>query len=505
VQVPRPAPWPAAGAGRIMSCVPAPDQEEVSLRFPTVLSVLVLAGACGTGAPAGPPAPGPVPAPPPAAAAPLAPLPQGVVPSRENPRIHEIVRAVSAARLESDVRTLVGFHTRHTLSDTLSATRGIGAARRWLFQEFERISRGCGGCLEVRYVSEIIPGDPASRIRDPIDVVNVVAIQRGRTHPDHVVFVMGHYDSRVTDVMDATSFAPGANDDASGTVATLEAARVLSRHAFDNTIVYAALAGEEQGLFGGRILADWTTAQGWRVEGVLNNDIIGNTEGITGIVDNTTVRVMAPGLPPTTDAEQLNRILRMGGELDNPSRQLARYVKRIGDLYFPTLDVLMIYRLDRFGRGGDHTPMFLAGFPSVRLTETHENYTRQHQDVRVENGIRYGDLPEGMDFPYLARVTALNAAALASLAWAPPAPTGVAIAGAVRPSTTLRWQPVAAPDLAGYRVYWRAPTAPTWEHSRWAGDVTELTLENVVIDNHFFGVAAVDREGNESRIVFPMP
>ncbi|HEX5725940.1 MAG TPA: M28 family metallopeptidase [Longimicrobiaceae bacterium] len=420
-------------------------------------------------------------------------------------RLHEIARAPSAARIEADIRRLAAFGTRHTLSDTVSPTRGIGAARRWLFAEFQRISQACGGCLEVRYVGDLVRGDSAGRIPRDTRVVNVVAIQRGRADPGRYVLMAGHYDSRVTNALDSVSEAPGANDDASGVAGVLEAARVLSAHRFDGSIVYAALAGEEQGLHGGQILAKHAKDNGWRIEGVLNNDIIGNTRGITGAADNTVVRLFGPGIPPTANAAELRRILTTGGELDGPSRQLMRYVDRVADLYTPTLDVMMIYRLDRFGRGGDHSAFFNEGFPAVRFTELYEDYTRQHQDLRVENGIRYGDVPDAVDFAYTARITALNAASLASLAWAPPSPDTVAIRGGVSPHTTLRWSAVRAPDLAGYRIYWRAPEAAQWQHSRWVGNVTEFTLENVVIDNWFFAVAAVDAEGHESRPVFPVP
>ncbi|HEX8692628.1 MAG TPA: M28 family metallopeptidase [Longimicrobium sp.] len=430
---------------------------------------------------------------------------QGEAVSGEDPRIREIAGAPSAARVEADIRRLAGFGTRHTLSDTVSRTRGIGAARRWLFDEFQRISRACGDCLEVRYVDSIIPGRPNTRIPTDTRVVDVVAIQRGRTDPNRYVLITAHYDSRVTDVMDATSDAPGANDDASGVAAALEAARVLSRYRFDASIVYAPLAGEEQGLNGGEILARFAKDNGWNIAGVLNNDIIGNTRGQNGVTDNRTARVFGPGIPPTATQAELRRILTTGGELDTPSRQLMRYVDRVADRYVPNFDVLPIYRLDRFGRGGDHTPFFNLGFPAVRLTETWEDYTRQHQNLRVENGIRYGDVPDEVDFGYVARMTALNAAALASLAWAPPAPDSVTVAGGVSPSTTLRWKPVSAPDLAGYRVYWREPTSAQWQWSRWVGNVTEAVLENIVIDNYFFGVAAVDREGHESLPVFPLP
>jgi Zn-dependent M28 family amino/carboxypeptidase len=426
-------------------------------------------------------------------------------PGSENPRIHEIVRAVQPARIERDVRALAGFGTRHTLSDTVSPTRGIGAARRWIFDEYTRISRECGGCLEVRYVSEVIPGNPQSRITVDTRVVDVIAIQRGQTDPDRYVLVQGHYDSRATDVMNATADAPGANDDASGTSVAIEAARVLSKHRFDATIVYAALAGEEQGLNGAQILTRYAQATGWRIAGVLNNDIVGNTRGIGGQASNTVMRVFSPGIPVDAPDAELRRFLYSGGELDLPARQLARYVDRTADRYVPDLDVEVIYRLDRFGRGGDHTPFFQAGFPAVRLTEMYEDYTRQHQDLRTENGIVYGDVPDRVDYVYTGKITALNAASLASLAWAPAAPDSVTIRGALSANTTLRWKPVAAADLAGYRVYWRRATSPTWDYSRWVGNVAEATLEGIIIDNYFFGVAAVDGDGNESLVVFPAP
>jgi hypothetical protein len=429
--------------------------------------------------------------------------PAAVVPSFEDPRIHAIVDSASARRIERDIRTLVAFGTRHTMSDTLSATRGIGAARRWIFDEFTRISRACGGCLEVRYVADIVKGDSTTRIKQDVNVVNVVAIQRGRTDPNRYVLLSGDIDSRVTDVMNATAESPGANDNASGIAATLEAARLLTRHRPDASIVYAALSGEEQGLFGGEILARVAKREGWRLEAVINNDMVGNISGIDGVVENTMARVFAPGLPPTTTPQELRRILTTGGELDVPSRQLARYIDRVADVYFPNLDVEIIYRLDRYGRGGHHTPFFNEGFPAVRLMEAHEDYTRQHQDLRTENGVAYGDVIEGVDFEYAAAMTALDAATLISLAWAPPSPDSVTIRGAVRPSPTLRWKAVSAPDLLGYRIYWRRPTDPNWTRSRFVGNVTEHTLENVIIDNWFFGVAAVDREGHESLVVAP--
>lgn len=442
-----------------------------------------------------------------AAAAQQAPSSPGAGPPGDDPRLREIAAATQPARMEADIRHLVSFGTRHTLSDTVSRTRGIGAARRWLFDEFTRISQACGGCLEVMYVGDVVPGStaPGSRIPRDTRVVNVVAIQRGTADPNRFVIVQGHYDSRVTDVMDSTSDAPGANDDASGVAVALEAARVLTKYRFGGSIVYAALAGEEQGLNGSEIFARYAKAQGWSIEGVLNNDIVGNSRGMTGAVDNTRARVFGPGIPATATQAELRRYLVTGGELDTPSRELMRYVDEIARRYVNNLDVMMFYRLDRYGRGGDHTPFFQQGYPAVRVTEMYEDYTRQHQNLRTENGIRYGDTPDMVDYGYAAKMAGMNAATLASLAWAPPAPDSVTIAGAVTPNTVLRWRAVQSQNLAGYRIYWREPESATWQYSRWVGNVTQATLANVVIDNYFFAVAAVDREGHESRPVYPSP
>jgi Zn-dependent M28 family amino/carboxypeptidase len=412
---------------------------------------------------------------------------------------------VSAERIAADVRALVGFGTRHTLSDTLSATRGIGAARRWIKTQFDRIGEECGGCLEVRYVAEVFPaGAPRLRPDRPTDVVNVIAIQRGQADPGRVVLMSGDIDSRISDGMNFTDSAPGANDNASGIAGTLEAARVLTRHRFRGTIIYAALAGEEQGLYGGRTVAAMLRDSGFDVQAVLNNDMIGNIEGVSGITENTTARVFSDGTPPTeTEAERLAR-RATGGEVDGVSRQLARYVDAIADRYLPTLDVLMIYRLDRFGRGGHHRPFADLGFPAVRIMETNENYDRQHQDIRVENGAAYGDVLEGVDFDYAAKLTALNAATLAALASAPGPPREVRVCGAVSPAARLAWEPSAdSAAVAGYRVYWRLTDRSTWDRSRWVGPETAHTFTGLVIDNYFFGVAAVGPDGHESVVVFP--
>lgn len=426
-----------------------------------------------------------------------------VPPPSSNPQLQAIATAPSAARIEADVRTLVSFGTRHTLSETRSDTRGIGAARRWIRKEFERISRDCGGCLEVREVSGMVSGE--KRIPDPVEVVNVIAIQRGTADPNRYVIMSGDIDSRVSDVMNATADSPGANDNASGIAGTLEAARVLSKYKFPGSIVYAALSAEEQGLFGGKILAEQARKEGWRIEAVLNNDMIGNIAGINGVTDNTTARVFAEGTRATETPKEATERRYTGGELDSPTRNLARYIDRMGE-WVPNLDVMMVYRLDRFGRGGHHRPFNDLGYPAVRVMETNEHYDRQHQDLRTENGRVYGDTLEGVDFAYAAKLTALNAVSLAGMAWAPPPPAGVQIDGEVSADTTLKWaRPSAAqaPNLAGYRVYWRLTTDPQWSHSVYVGDVAAHTLKNVVIDNYFFGVAAVARDGTESPVVFP--
>ena len=422
-------------------------------------------------------------------------------PPVDDPRIRAIVSAVSAQRLEADLRKLVSFETRHTASDTISTTRGIGAARRWIKAEFDRISTACGGCLEVSYVSEMWRG---ARLAKPTNVVSVIAIQRGTTDPDRYLVMSGHFDTRNSDPLNATDPAPGANDDGSGTVAVIEAARVLSKHKFNGTIVYATLAGEEQGLNGGETLARMAKSQNWRLTGVLNNDIVGNTRGQDGISEDTTVRVFSEGTPPTeTEAERLRRRFT-GGEVDGISRQLARYIDRTAARYVPGIDVWLIYRLDRYGRGGDHRAFADEGFPAVRFSETHEHYDRQHQNVRVENGVPYGDVIEGVNFPYLAKVTAVNAASLAGLAWAPGAPRTVRITGGVRPAAQMTWQaPSDSAHVLGYRVYWRRTDSPTWDFSEWVGPATSHTFTGRVIDNFFFGVASVGRDGHESVVVFP--
>jgi Zn-dependent M28 family amino/carboxypeptidase len=412
-----------------------------------------------------------------------------------------IADAVDAQALHATIEKLVGFGTRHTLSDTVSATRGIGAARRWAQARFEAISRECGGCLEIVTPSQKVTG---KRAPNGVEIVDVVAIQRGTADPDRVVAITGHIDSRVTDVMDATHDAPGADDDASGTAAVLESARVLSKRKFAATIVYGVLSGEEQGLYGGKVLADYAKAQGWRVEADLNNDIVGNTHGGDGVNDNGTIRVFSEGTKALETPEQAGRRRYNGSELDSPSRNLARFVAGLAERHLVNLRVNMVYRTDRYGRGGDQVEFLEHGFPALRFTEPHEDYRNEHQDLRTENGVRYGDSIDRVDFDYLAQVTRLNAITLAALANAPAPVQGVQIGGAVTTDTVMTWTP--QPGVAHYRVWWRDTTAPQWQHSRTyaAGiDPGHAVLKNIDLDDFFFGVSAVSPEGWESPVTFP--
>ncbi len=436
-------------------------------------------------------------------AAPAAAQPGATAPPPFDPAIQAMVDSVSADRIEADVRTMVGFGTRHTLSDTTSDERGVGAARSWLKAEFEQISEACGGCLEVMYQRTVVPAGETERIPSATPVYNVVAIQRGTEHPERYVLMGGHLDSRVSSIMDSTSRAPGANDDASGVAGAVEAARVLSQHEFASSIVYVGYTGEEQGLFGSTHAAEVAVEENWTMAGILNNDMIGNIEGIDGVIENNTFRVFAQRRPP--DLHEDSWATRyFGGENDGPSRQLARYVATQAETYVRHLEPILIYRLDRFGRGGDQMPFADRGFPAVRVMETHENYNRQHQDLRTENGIEYGDTIDGVNFDYAAKLTGVNVATMASIAAGPPRPDSVRIGGAVSSSTTLAWDPVDHDDLAGYKVYWRRTAAARWQQNEFVpAGTTRHTLENVVIDNWLFGVAAVDQDGHESPVVFP--
>jgi Zn-dependent M28 family amino/carboxypeptidase len=407
--------------------------------------------------------------------------------------------APDPAALRASVSKLVSFGTRHTLSSPTDPKRGIGAARAWVAAEFLRIGKGCGNCITVYQPHARFQNDRAPQ---GVDIVDVLGIQKGTGDPSHVVIVAGHIDSRVTDVMNVTSDAPGANDDASGVALVIEAARILSREKHDATIIYAALSGEEQGLFGGQLLASTAKARGWHVAAMLNNDIVGNTVGVDGRVVSDRVRVFSEGIQAAADAPALNHTRASGGEDDSPSRALA---KTVGGIATATpaigLEALLVRRPDRFGRGGDHSPMLDAGFPAIRFSVGVENYDAQHQDLRTENGKVYGDTIDRMDFPYLARVTALNIAALRQIADAPPAPEGVSAAGALATDTTITWK--AVPGAAGYRVRWRRADKSEWENMKdFPATATQAVLKTIIIDDNFAGVSALSTGGSESIATF---
>ena len=415
--------------------------------------------------------------------------------------IYSIIDQVSAERIEQDITSLVNFGTRHTLSDTLSNKTGIGAARRWIKKSFENTAANCGDCLEVFYQGNLVKKGTNGRIVKDVNIVNVVAIQRGSKYPNKFIIMSGDIYSRVSDPTDYTSTSPGANDNASGMAGTLEAARVLSKYTFENSIIYVGLSGEEQGLFGGKGLAEYAKAQGWEIIGILNNDMIGNITGVDGTVSNTDFRIFSEPVPPTETERERNARRFYGGEVDGISRQLARHIHKQVKKYMPEMNPMLIYRLDRFGRGGHHRPFNDAGFAGVRIMEAHENYTQQHQDIREEGGIAYGDVLEHVNFDYAAKLTAVNAISLASLAWAPTPPETVALGGAVAPAATFSWD--AVPGAVGYKIYWRDTTSPTWDMSRNVGNVTSFTLKGMVVDNYFFGVSAVGQNGQESVVKFP--
>ncbi len=427
-------------------------------------------------------------------------------PPGEQPALYDIAAAISPAELQANDTKLVSFGTRNTLSDTKSDNRGIGAAERWVKSRFEQISKDCGGCLEIITPSQVFKGERAPK--DGVEVMDVVAIQKGTTDPDRYIVMTGHVDSRRSDVMDATNDAPGADDDGSGTSAVIEAARVLSKYKFRATVVYSVDAGEEQGLYGGQVIANYALAHHWYVEADLNNDIMGNSHGQDGIVDNTSVRVFSEGTRALETPKEAAYRRYHGGELDSPSRNVARFMQVLGDKYVPNWHVMLVYRTDRYGRGGDQVAFNELGFPAVRVTEANEDFTHQHQDVRVENGVHYGDVLSGVDFDYLAKVTAMNAITLAAMAWAPAPPVSFDIASDPAPGlsggvdTLLKWKSPAA-DAAAFNVHWRHTTDPQWTQSRFAGDTQAYTLKDVSIDDYFFGVSSVSADGFESPVEFP--
>lgn len=428
---------------------------------------------------------------------------QNQAPPQVDLRLYEIIQEISADSIEADIQRLVNFGTRNTFSDTISETRGIGAARRFIKADFERISKVCNNCLEVFYQKDFVTKEESERVPKDAWVVNVAAIQKGEKYPNRYVIMTGDIDSRSGNTIDFTSDAPGANDNASGMAGVMEAARVLSKYKFDSSIIYLGLSGEEQGLFGGKGFAKMAKEMGWEIIGVLNNDMIGNIKGVDGVIDNRSFRIFSEPVSPTETEKERTMRRYYGGEVDGISRQLARYVHQTTQTYMPEMNPMMIYRLDRFGRGGHHKPFNDLGFPGIRIMEAHENYTQQHQDIRTENGIHYGDVIEHVNFNYAKKLTAVNAITLANLAWAPPAPKNVSIGGFVEPSAKLKWTFLEDLNIAGYKIYWRQTTSPQWEYSRYVGKVDHFTLEGIVIDNYLFGVAAVGKNGNESTVVFP--
>ncbi|MET3112809.1 hypothetical protein AAKU52_000527 [Pedobacter sp. CG_S7] len=423
-----------------------------------------------------------------------------------DPLISGMLAAVSAANLGQSVRKLVSFQTRHTLSDTLSKTTGIGAARSWIKSEFESYNKDNGGKLQVSYDSFVQAAD-GRRILKPVVLKNVMAILPGKATADkRMLMVCGHYDSRVTDIMNSKGFAPGANDDASGVAGVLELARVMSNQFFDITIVFVAMVGEEQGLYGAAHLAKRAREEGWDVQLLLNNDMIGNTYGMeTDLKDNSRVRVFSEGVPAaeTNEAAQLRQ--STGGENDGNARQAARYIKETGERYVDHLEVKLIYRKDRFLRGGDHTPFSAQGFTAVRITEMNEDFNRQHQDVRTEKGFKFGDLPEYVDYTYLQKITRLNLSVLANLGLAPAPPINpVLITSVLTNISAFKWTASAVgKDPAGYNILMRETTSPHWEKKFYfTATSAEIPYSK---DNYLFGLQAVDANGHESLIVVPKP
>ncbi|WP_426258402.1 M28 family metallopeptidase [Sphingomonas sp. DC1600-2] len=408
--------------------------------------------------------------------------------------------APDPARLKATVEKLVSFGTRHTLSSADDPVRGIGAARAWVAGEMTRIADACDGCITAANIARTFTN---ARAPNGVNVVDVLGFQQG-LDPKRVIIVGAHIDSRVSDAMDATHDAPGANDDGSGVALVLEAARILSKEKFRATIVYAVFSGEEQGLFGGTLLAETAKQRGWTVSAMLNNDIVGNTMGQNGVRVADRVRVFSEGIRATEDVPAQMARRGNGGEDDGPSRALAKAIDGVAGTLPGGLDVFVDRRPDRFGRGGDHEPFLKLGYPAVRFSVGAENWTQQHQDVRVENGIAYGDTVDKMDFPYLAKVTAINVATIRRLAAAPAAPEGVTVAGALSFDTTVKWKPVAG--AAAYRIHWRRNDAQDWQKSTDVpASATSTVLKDISVDDHFVGVGAVAANGAESLVTFAGP
>jgi hypothetical protein len=422
-----------------------------------------------------------------------------------DPTIAAAVKEISAARVQADIEKLVSFGTRSTLSAqdpaAIKAGRGVGAAREWLKSQLERYSKECGGCLEVK--TDAFVQEPADRIPKPTPLTNVYAILKG-SDPEsakRIVLVTGHYDSRNSENLNITDDAPGANDDASGTAVSLESARALSKLKLRATIIFLTVAGEEQGLNGAKHFAQMAREAGWNIEAVLDDDIVGGDR--SSGQDARVIRVFSEGIPVAADEKVPQQIRAVGGENDSPSRELARYILEVGHAYSPGVEPMLIFRPDRYLRGGDHSAFNAQGYAAVRFTEYRENFNHQHQNIRTENGTEYGDLLKFVDFDYVARVGRLNALTLAALAAAPAPPAEVKLVAAkLDNDSTLKWRP--SPGASGYEVLWRATTAPTWEHVQSVGDTTTTTLQ-ISKDNVVFAVRAVDKAGHRSLPVVPAP
>ena len=423
---------------------------------------------------------------------------------KPNAEIQKMLREISPKNIETTIRKLVSFGTRNTLSEQDNPTRGIGAARDYLFGEFQKISQECGNCLQVEKQTFLQP--KAARIPEPTNLTNVFAILKGTTNPERVYVVSGHYDSMCTSPTDAKCDAPGANDDASGTAAVVEMARVMSKRKFDATIVFMAVPGEEQGLLGAAYYAEQAKKNQVNIEAMFTNDIIGGVTSYKNSPDRQSVRVFAEGVPSDETEQQAETRRSVGGENDSATRQLGRFIKEVADVYSPKFRVQIVYRRDRYGRGGDHRPFLERGFAAVRFTEPNEDYTHQHQNLRTENNIFYGDTIEFVDFGYIANVTRVNVASLAVLALAPAKPknTGI-VTGRLTNDTDLKWDANTDADLAGYEIVWRDTISPFWTNSLFVGNVTAYTAKEMSKDNYFFGVRAVDKAGNKSPVSFPRP
>lgn len=418
--------------------------------------------------------------------------------------IQKMLKEISAKNIEASIRKLASFGTRNTLSEQDNPTRGIGAARDWIFSEFERFNRDCGGCMTVEKQSFVQP--KANRIPEPTTLTNVIATLKGTSDPTRVYVVSGHYDSMCSSPTDAKCDAPGANDDASGTAAVIELARVMSKRKFDATIVFMTVPGEEQGLLGAAYYAEQAKQNAVNIEAMITNDIVGGVTTQKNSKHRNRLRVFAEGVPSDENERQANTRRSVGGENDSPARQLGRYVKEQTDRYMKNFTAWVIYRRDRYGRGGDHIPFLERGFAAVRFTEPDEDYTHQHQNVRTENGTFYGDTPEFVDFEYAANATRVNLITLATIANAPAKPKNVGIVtGRLTNDTELKWDANTDADIAGYEIVMRETTSPEWTETIPVGNVTNFVVKGISKDNYFFGLRSVDKAGNRSPVVYPRP